>query len=61
MYYVYILWSEKTQKFYCGYTSDLEDRIMRHNYVSSLVVFVNEWEIYEAVKKEQQPEDPEPV
>src|SRR5580765_2662499 len=27
----YILWSEKLQKFYVGSTSDLEDRLYRHN------------------------------
>ena len=28
---VYILKSEKTGKFYCGQTADLEDRLYRHN------------------------------
>ena len=31
MFYVYILWSEKTQKFYCGYTSNMDSRLKRHN------------------------------
>jgi len=31
MYYVYILWSEKTNRYYCGYTSNLDDRLKRHN------------------------------
>ena len=31
MYYVYILWSENTKKYYCGYTSNLLDRLKRHN------------------------------
>ncbi len=31
MFYVYILLSEKTGKFYIGSTGDLEDRLFRHN------------------------------
>jgi len=30
-YYVYILQSLKTQRYYCGQTHNLEDRITRHN------------------------------
>ena len=30
MYYVYVLISEKDNKFYTGYTSDLEKRIEEH-------------------------------
>ena len=32
MFSVYILWSDKLQKFYIGQTSNLEDRIYRHNH-----------------------------
>ncbi len=32
MFYVYILKSEKFDKFYIGYTSNLEDRINRHKH-----------------------------
>ena len=32
MYYVYILISEKDQKFYIGSTSDLKRRMSEHNY-----------------------------
>ena len=31
MYYVYILESEKDGKFYIGHTSNIENRIRRHN------------------------------
>lgn len=30
-YYVYILYSEKLNKFYKGQTSNIEDRLKRHN------------------------------
>ena len=30
-YYVYILQSEKTGRFYCGQTHNLQDRLTRHN------------------------------
>ncbi len=31
MYWVYIILSGKTQKYYCGHTDDLDDRMKRHN------------------------------
>ena len=31
MYYVYLIESRKTEKFYIGYTPDLKDRIHKHN------------------------------
>jgi len=31
MYYVYLLWSSKAQKFYIGSTSDLRQRLISHN------------------------------
>ncbi|CAN5419767.1 hypothetical protein BH10BAC1_BH10BAC1_18030 [soil metagenome] len=31
MYFVYILFSEKLNKYYTGYTKDLEQRLMLHN------------------------------
>ena len=31
MFTVYILFSKSTQKFYVGFTCDLEDRLTRHN------------------------------
>ena len=30
-YYVYVLLSEKDNQFYTGYSSNLNDRIIRHN------------------------------
>jgi putative endonuclease len=30
-YYTYILFSEKLNRYYIGYTSDLQDRIAKHN------------------------------
>ena len=32
MFYIYILYSESADKYYVGYTSDLERRIGQHNY-----------------------------
>ncbi|MFZ9981924.1 MAG: GIY-YIG nuclease family protein [Cyclobacteriaceae bacterium] len=31
MFYVYILQSEKTRTFYYGHTSDLDNRLKKHN------------------------------
>jgi len=31
MFFMYILWSEKLQKFYIGSTQDLDDRLIYHN------------------------------
>ena len=31
MWYVYIIYSEKVDKYYTGYTDDLEWRLERHN------------------------------
>ena len=30
-FYIYILFSEKDKRFYTGFTTDLKDRIARHN------------------------------
>ena len=30
-YYTYILFSEKTNKYYIGYTSDISSRLEKHN------------------------------
>ena len=30
-YFTYVLFSEKDNKYYTGYTSDLKQRIIRHN------------------------------
>jgi putative endonuclease len=31
MYFVYILYSEKCDRYYIGYTADVETRLVRHN------------------------------
>jgi len=31
MYFVYILYSEKCDRYYIGYTADVEARLIRHN------------------------------
>ncbi len=31
MYFVYILYSEKLNKYYKGYTNNVEERLKRHN------------------------------
>jgi putative endonuclease len=31
MYYTYILYSKKADRYYVGYTSDLEERLKRHH------------------------------
>ena len=43
---VYILFSESKNKFYIGYTSNLEERIIRHNQKSKgFTGNVNDWKI----------------
>jgi len=43
---VYILYSDSRNKFYIGYTSDLEERIRRHNQKSKgFTGNVNDWEV----------------
>ncbi|MGB4834357.1 MAG: GIY-YIG nuclease family protein [Candidatus Moraniibacteriota bacterium] len=36
MYYLYVLKSKKTDKFYIGYAKDLQQRILQHNNGESL-------------------------
>ncbi|MFH0842576.1 MAG: GIY-YIG nuclease family protein [Bacteroidota bacterium] len=31
MFSVYIIYSEKLDKYYIGYSSDIEDRLLKHN------------------------------
>ncbi len=35
MFTVYVLYSEKFNKHYTGYTSDLEDRLTSHNHLAT--------------------------
>ena len=44
-YFVYILYSTTKDKFYVGYTSDLNERIIRHNQKSKgFTGSTNYWE-----------------
>ncbi|MBU1038995.1 GIY-YIG nuclease family protein [Patescibacteria group bacterium] len=64
MYYVYVLKSQKTDRYYIGSTGNLEDRLIRHNSSrSKLTKKEAPWklvysELYssrkEAVKREKQ-------
>ena len=43
---VYILFSETKNRFYIGFTSDMQQRIMRHNQKSKgFTGYVNDWKI----------------
>jgi putative endonuclease len=43
---VYILFSESKNRFYIGFTSNLEDRIIRHNQKSKgFTGNVNDWKV----------------
>ena len=63
-FYVYILYSVKVDKFYIGYTSNLEERIIRHNQKSKgFTGQLNDWELkyqevfsskHEAITREKQ-------
>ncbi len=45
-FFVYILFSETKNRFYIGFTSDMEQRIMRHNQKSKgFTGNVNDWKI----------------
>ncbi len=45
-YFVYILYSTTKDKFYVGYTSDLNERIIRHNQKSKgFTGSTNDWEL----------------
>jgi putative endonuclease len=35
MYYTYVLYSEKHDKIYIGYTSDIKKRLARHNSINN--------------------------
>ncbi len=63
-FFVYILFSPHKDKFYIGFTSDLENRITRHNQKSKgFTGTTNDWEIvysesysskFEAMTREKQ-------
>ncbi|MCC9065202.1 GIY-YIG nuclease family protein [Flavobacterium piscisymbiosum] len=49
----YILFSESKNKFHIGFTSNLEDRIIRHNQKSKgFTVNVNDWKVVYTKKYE---------
>ena len=43
MFYVYILYSEKADKYYIGQTEDIDQRIITHNLRRNLGV--NDWQL----------------
>jgi len=48
MHYLYILYSDSTQKFYIGETNNLENRILKHQdhfYSNSFTKIANDWKI----------------
>ena len=46
MFYVYLLQSQKDQSFYIGYTSDLQQRLFKHNTAKSGYTSTKQpWEI----------------
>ena len=63
-FYVYILYNVTVDKFYIGYTSNLEERIIRHNQKSKgFTGQLNDWELkyhevfsskHEAMTREKQ-------
>ncbi len=57
MYYVYILYSEKFDKFYIGQTNDFADRLDRHNcgYERATKPYIP-WEMLMFVQKETRSE-----
>ena len=43
---IYILFSERKNSFYIGYSSNLEERIIRHNQKSKgFTDYVNDWKV----------------
>ena len=45
-FYVYILYSAKLDKYYIGYTSDLDKRIIDHNTgISDYTAKASDWEL----------------
>jgi putative endonuclease len=57
MYYVYILYSEKFDKFYIGQTNDFEDRLNRHycGYEKATKPYIP-WEMLMFLQKETRSE-----
>ena len=60
MFYTYILQSEKNNKFYIGYTEDLDQRIREHNlglsshtskYIPYKIIWYKEFELKSEARK----------
>ncbi len=46
MFYVYIIYSDSADKYYVGYTTDLEKRLIEHNSgISKFTSRCSDWEI----------------
>ncbi|MBF4506643.1 GIY-YIG nuclease family protein [Flavobacterium sp. JLP] len=48
MHYLYILYSDSTQKFYIGETNNIEERISKHQnhfYSNSFTKIANDWKV----------------
>jgi putative endonuclease len=51
-YHVYIIYSRRLNKYYVGYTEDLELRLMQHNcghYAASYTMQTNDWVIFHSI------------
>ena len=45
-YYMYILFSQKMNRYYIGYTSDLEKRLIEHNTgISTFTAKAQDWKL----------------
>ncbi len=62
MYYVYILKSKKTGKYYIGYTNNLEERLKYHNsgrtksllkHIPLEIIKTEEYYLYEEARKRE--------
>jgi putative endonuclease len=52
MHYVYILYSQKLNKYYVGETGDLQNRLIQHNtgfYKASYTTKANDWVVKTAI------------
>ena len=57
MHFVYVLYSKSVNRYYCGETADLADRLNRHNHGrSKATVYGVPWEIVATVSCENRTE-----
>ena len=61
-YYVYILQSAKTGKYYVGYAADVEKRLLRHNsgrtksllkHIPLEIIKIEEYPVYEDARRRE--------